>query len=233
MSFIILDEANLSPLEHYWSSFYNLTDSLGVLSIQLGHNENIKFPNNLRFIGTINYDQTTEELSPRVLDRTNIIQLEKSFDLNFSEISKSDIVDIKLSFEKCINFFELNDFAKSNVVLNEEIEQKYREVKNEFKKLKIFISPRVEIGIRKYISLATKYMSDVNKPLDYCISQRLLPLINLHGSDFKQKLELLKEKLIDYKCDISVNILEDIITIGSERGLYEDNFNYFLTLSNV
>ena len=38
-------------------------------------------------------------------------------------------------------------------------------------------------------------MSDVNKPLDYCVAQRLLPLINLQGSENKQKLVLLKEKL--------------------------------------
>lgn len=27
LAYIILDEANLSPLEHYWSIFYNLTDN--------------------------------------------------------------------------------------------------------------------------------------------------------------------------------------------------------------
>ena len=76
-------------------------------------------------------------------------------------------------------------------------------------------------------------MSDVNKPLDYCVAQRLLPLINLQGSENKQRLESLKEQLKNNKCEISTRILEDIISIGSEKGIYEDNFNYFLTLSNV
>ncbi len=233
MSFIILDEANLSPLEHYWSSFYNLTDSTGMLEVKLGHNETIKFPNNLRFIGTINYDHTTEELSPRVLDRINIIQLNKSEDINFSNISNSKIKNIQLSFKRCIEFFELTDNNQVELKIEDKTEKAYREIKSEFKNLKIFISPRVEIAIKRYITLASKYMSDVNKPLDYCVAQRLLPLINLQGSENKQKLVLLKEKLENNKCEISTRILEDIISIGSEKGIYEDNFNYFLTLSNV
>lgn len=234
MSFIILDEANLSPLEHYWSSFYNLTDSTGDLEVKLGHNETIKFPNNLRFIGTINYDHTTEELSPRVLDRINIIQLNKSEDINFSHISSSKIKNIQLSFKRCIDFFELTHNNQIELKIDDKSEKGYKEIKSQFKNLKIFISPRVEIAIKRYIALASKYMSDVNKPLDYCVAQRLLPLINLQGSESKQKLLSLKESLENNKCEISTRILEDIINIGSEKGsVYEENFNYFLTLSNV
>ncbi|GAW90791.1 hypothetical protein FPS14_contig00118-0001 [Flavobacterium psychrophilum] len=123
MSFIILDEANLSPLEHYWSSFYNLTDSTGMLEVKLGHNETIKFPNNLRFIGTINYDHTTEELSPRVLDRINIIQLNKSEDINFSNISNSKIKNIQLSFKRCIEFFELTDNNQIELKIEDKTEK--------------------------------------------------------------------------------------------------------------
>ena len=42
------------------------------------------------------------------------------------------------------------------------------------------------------------------------------------------------ESLENNKCEKSTRILEDIINIGSEKGsVYEENFNYFLTLSNV
>jgi MoxR-like ATPase len=228
MAYVILDEANLSPLEHYWSSFYNLTDSSGMLEIKLGNNEVVKFPNNLRFIGTINYDQTTEELSPRVLDRINIIQLNKTNDIRFNNIKKEDIKRINLTFKRCQDYFEINE---SEELTNNS--SAFKDIKTEFKKLKIYVSPRVEIGIKKYITIATRYMSDVNKPLDYCVAQRLLPLINLQGEENKQKLESLKTVLESNKCDLSIKILDEIISIGSENGLYEDNFNYFLTLSNV
>lgn len=234
MAFIILDEANLSPLEHYWSSFYNLTDSSGMLKIQLGHKEEVCFPDNLRFIGTINYDHTTEELSPRVLDRINIIQLPKNDEDNFS-FSNSEIKRIQLTFERCKNFFEIDNKIPESTKneKTDKIINQYKEIRDEFKKLKINISPRVGQAIKKYIIVASEYMSDVNKPLDYCIAQRLLPLINLQGIENRQKLDALKEKLENNKCDISAIILGDIINIGSEKGIYEDSFNYFLTLSNV
>ena len=234
MAFIILDEANLSPLEHYWSSFYNLTDSSGKLKIQLGHKEEVSFPDNLRFIGTINYDHTTEELSPRVLDRINIIQLPKNDDDNFN-FSNSEIKRIQLTFERCKNFFEVDNKISESTKIEktDKIINQYKEIRDEFKKLKINISPRVGQAIKKYIIVASEYMSDVNKPLDYCVAQRLLPLINLQGSENRQKLDMLKEKLENNKCDISAAILGDIINIGSEKGIYEENFNYFLTLSNV
>ncbi|MBE7648137.1 AAA family ATPase [Tenacibaculum finnmarkense] len=233
MSYIVLDEANLSPLEHYWSSFYNLTDSSGTLEIKLGHDEEVKFPNNLRFIGTINYDHTTEELSPRVLDRINIIQLNKANDIGFDTVKKEAIDNINITFQRCQDYFE--KIAEKKELSEKDIKNidVFNEIKNEFRKLKIFISPRVEIGIKKYIIIASEYMSDVNKPFDYCIAQRLLPLINLQGDDNKQKLKVLKTFLEDKKYDLSIKILDNIIAIGAENGMYEDNYNYFLTLSNV
>lgn len=233
MSFIILDEANLSPLEHYWSSFYNLTDSTGMLEVNLGNTEKITFPNNIRFIGTINYDHTTEELSPRVLDRINIIQLDKAPDLNIANIAKLDLERVQLSFQRCIEYFELQVHKINDFKIDDRIEKAYKEIKLAFRSLKVFISPRVELAIQRYIVLASKYMTDVNKPLDYSIAQRLLPLINLQGAENKHKLELLRETLKENKCEISAKILEEIITIGSDKGVYEDNFNYFFTLSNV
>ncbi|MCD8431230.1 AAA family ATPase [Tenacibaculum finnmarkense genomovar ulcerans] len=232
MSYVVLDEANLSPLEHYWSSFYNLTDSSGMLEIKLGHDEEVKFPNNLRFIGTINYDHTTEELSPRVLDRINIIQLNKANDIGFDSVKKEAIDNINITFQRCQDYFEIaekKELSEKNIK-NIEV---FNEIKNEFRKLKIFISPRVEIGIKKYIIIASEYMSDVNKPFDYCIAQRLLPLINLQGDENKQKLKVLKTFLENKKYDLSIKILDNILAIGAENGMYEDNYNYFLTLSNV
>lgn len=232
MAFVVLDEANLSPLEHYWSSFYNLTDSSGMLEVKLGHKETVKFPNNLRFIGTINYDHTTEELSPRVLDRINIIQLNKAKEINFSNITTDETQKILLSFKRCSDFFKIPDNESLNLS-NDKISQAFKVIKTEFRKLKIFVSPRVEIAIKKYITIASKYMADVNKPLDYCVAQRLLPLINLQGGENKQKLESLKLILEENKCELSIRILDEILIIGAEDGIYEDNYNYFLTLSNV
>jgi hypothetical protein len=127
LAYIILDEANLSPMEHYWSTFYNLTDSRATennyLQISLGNKLNLNYANNLRFIATINYDQTTENLSPRVIDRANIIQI-PNIDVITNDITANDIENLKISYNKCIEFFNLPDFNPNNGIgleLTEEV----------------------------------------------------------------------------------------------------------------
>ncbi|MFI3174324.1 MAG: ATP-binding protein [Bacillota bacterium] len=59
---MLLDEANLSPMEYYWSDFMGLCDDFKKQnrSIELSNNKELKISNNLRFVATINIDHTTE-----------------------------------------------------------------------------------------------------------------------------------------------------------------------------
>ena len=75
LALVLLDEANLSSMEHYWSSFMGMTDSRGTETLRLG-NKDVRITDNLRFISTVNYDSTTEYLSPRLIDRAPVIVLE-------------------------------------------------------------------------------------------------------------------------------------------------------------
>lgn len=73
---ILLDEANLSPMEYYWSDFMNICDDLGPHSkVNLGEDYVFGVPETLHFVATINNDHTTETLSPRLIDRAWIITL--------------------------------------------------------------------------------------------------------------------------------------------------------------
>ncbi len=227
-------------MEHYWSTFYNSTDSYALqtkpLKIDLGQAEIINYPNNLRFIGTINYDQTTEELSPRILDRVNIIRLKPNQN-QIDTIITNEINGLDVSFAKCIEFFKLFDFTIVNfaIVMPEKLRAKFEEIKRIFvEKLNIYISPRVEIGIKRYCQIAAAIMTEEYRPLDYCIAQRLLPLINIQG-DKKNELQELANIINNFKLEdcVSLNILENIIQIGNREGYTKDNYNYFLTLTHV
>ena len=61
-SIVLLDEANLSPLEHYWSGFMGACDEPNTFSTQ---GTPLKLPAGIRFLATVNYDRTTEQLSER------------------------------------------------------------------------------------------------------------------------------------------------------------------------
>ena len=237
MAYIILDEANLSPIEHYWSTFYNLTDSTAkqtnLLSISLGNNLNLEFANNLRFIATINYDQTTENLSPRVIDRANIIQIPAT-SFNIDTVSVEEIEKLNISYQKCIEFFNLFDFQdeKQNIELSDELNVIFNDIKKRFKTLRIPISPRVEIAIKQYCTVAKNWMKkEVSRPLDYCVAQRLLPMINLQGDSAKKNLEELLNVFEKNDLKKSHEVLKKIIETGNEDSIFEGNYNYFLTLS--
>lgn len=238
LGYVILDEANLSPMEHYWSLFYNLTDKKASehkkLLLSLGNEEYIEYANNLRFIGTINYDQTTEEISPRIIDRANIIRINpRQFDINI--LNSVEIDTLGLTFRQCKDFFNLNDFSKDtqNISLDQDESAIYNEVKSLLESINIYISPRVDIAIKKYCSVARQVMHEENKPLDYCIAQRVLPLINTQGANSRTNLIRLSNFFDEKGMSISNRILKSIINIGREGEMFEDNFNYFLTLSHV
>ncbi|MGB1206300.1 MAG: hypothetical protein ACPG5B_11670 [Chitinophagales bacterium] len=236
MTYVILDEANLSPIEHYWSMFYNLTDSIATekhfLEIELGHSISLKQANNLRFLATINYDQTTENLSPRILNRTNIIQIPIPPN-TINEISNEDIETLNLSYSKIKDFFDLLDFEtkKRNFELNEEINDIYNKIKSLFKELKLPISPRVEISIKRYCFTARNWMREASRPLDYCVAQRLLPMINLQGDKAKKKLNELLKVFEEHDFKVSKEILTKIIAQAQTDDIFEGHYNYFLTLT--
>ena len=73
--FVLLDEANLSPIEYYWSHFNYFADDPNKQRITYSDGTVYSFGSELRFLATINYDQTTADLSPRFLDRAWVISM--------------------------------------------------------------------------------------------------------------------------------------------------------------
>lgn len=84
--FVILDEMNLARVEYYLSDVLSCMETEGYLRL---HSEDIayegsrgmsipselKLPDNLFIIGTINIDETTNPVSDKVLDRASVIDM--------------------------------------------------------------------------------------------------------------------------------------------------------------
>ncbi|MCI1958202.1 MAG: AAA family ATPase [Clostridia bacterium] len=220
---ILLDEANLSPIEHYWANFLRLCDwDFGInKSINLGGNYIWKISDGLRFLATVNFDNTTEELSPRFLDRSWIIMLNPVTidEENISQVNVENSKEIisldSLKYEFCIN---------ENDKLEDNMSNKWDKIKDIYRANNMPISPRNQRMIREYCIVANKYMKNESSgdkfaPLDYAISQKLLPLINGTGENYKKLIEkLLTESKEMPKCRMC---LEDI----SERA--KNNFGFY------
>lgn len=126
--FILLDEANLSPMEYYWADFMNICDDLkDNHTINLGNDYVFKIPETLHFLATINNDHTTETLSPRLVDRAWIINLPKvGYSYSDKEIDNDSIKQI--SWDSLKSLFLCYDVE--HVIFSNEIQKIYDGVKD-------------------------------------------------------------------------------------------------------
>ncbi len=193
---MLLDEANLSPIEHYWANFLRICDRNSVTSrkLNLGGIINYNIPNHLRFLATVNFDHTTEELSPRFLDRSWIITLKPSFNITESNINvrKQDNI---VSYSSLIKAFcdDTSEIEKSDIYFQNN--EKWKKIQNIFNECNKPIMPRNLIMVNNYIKIACKYMEQQGNnryvPLDFAISQKILPLINGNGDVYKRLVDML------------------------------------------
>ena len=183
---ILLDEANLSPIEYYWSEFMRVADQDGRdVFINIGEEQDILIPQTLRFLATINNDQTTVQLSPRLLDRAWVIKLPEI------KMDYSETPDSKKYFKDIITWKELSDAFIDNKQESIQLEEVLNNVYQLFDDINLTVSPRVKNSIRKYLLVAQNIMENEDdskkyeKAIDYVIVQKLLPKINGRISDKK------------------------------------------------
>ncbi len=128
--FIILDEMNLSHPEHYLSDIISAMETGGIIQTDNG---NLEYHGNIHILGTINNDETTQNLSPRLLSRAYTIEMrvdwkgikEKN---NFIEIlEKIDEILKKIGYgfgyrdiEECKNIVkdakDMDNFLKNKLI---------------------------------------------------------------------------------------------------------------------
>lgn len=135
---IILDEMNLSSIEHYFAPFISVLEKtsdrfITLYSDSLEVKNKDKFPSkielfdNIRIIGTINDDETSTNISQRLLDRALVLNLEvPTFKLNkksnknyITNISSLDLSLIESNMDtfEILNENELEFFDALNKVL--------------------------------------------------------------------------------------------------------------------
>lgn len=189
---VLLDEANLSQMEHYWADFMSLCDfDKKRREVSLGEDYTYPIPETLRFVATINLDHTTEILSPRLIDRAWIIKLQAS-DILIDELTEIDVLDeYPLVTYDC--FAKLNNSKQwISSSLDLAIVEKFNRIRTCFQEIGINFSPRI-IGMIKRYCLASKSIMDLQEnvyvALDYAVAQKILPLINGYGETYAEFLK--------------------------------------------
>ena len=76
--YLVLDEMNLARVEYYFATFLSALEVMQreeTAIVQLG-DEAVRLTPNLRFVGTVNVDETTHGFADKVYDRAQLVELE-------------------------------------------------------------------------------------------------------------------------------------------------------------
>jgi hypothetical protein len=251
INIVLLDEANLSPIEHYWSKFMGLTDSFEGSEFNFTNSKSVNLKNNLRFVATINNDMTTEPISPRLLDRAPCIRLDVFSQFDGGNKSGLDTI-LKNKFDnKAIDF---SDYQKqlSNCVCDKDFLEPLNDIIDSLKTILIIdghenesFGSRIHLSERRYqviknyldisISVYSSFIqSESNSEsnwitsiknsyfLDFAISEFILPLINGHGRNFKNRVNAIKKELLNieqqynFELPITLELISRLIRQGEE-----------------
>ena len=193
---ILLDEANLSPIEYYWSQFLRncqLDDTEELLhrKIHVSQQQSWNISPNLRFLATVNFDHTTEELSPRFLDRTWVITLEPPGTLRRQ---KSAATLAAVSMEELNRSF---GFPGDAEVFPAAVSAAWNAIKDVFASEEILLplSPRNILAVEAYCTAAARWSGYLpsNDALDLAILQKILPTISGYGKRYSDLVTGLQE----------------------------------------
>lgn len=186
---VCFDEMNLARVEHYFSQFLSLLERpvnqrelqlydkqySGRLYNSAEYPSRIKIGDNVKFIGTVNIDESTYHFSDKVLDRANVIQL--------------DILDYSKKWEKkkygsLVNVtWSMDDYKSITVTNSEEDMQRVHELLWDIHTLlhsgntKYGIGPRIVKNIDMYLWNLPKTTIDnfnLSNGIDLQIAQRVL-----------------------------------------------------------
>ncbi len=193
MYMVIFDEMNLSQIEHWFSKFLSILEMPSDKRfITLFHDHNVvinqyykpkvKIGNNIIFVGTVNFDETSSEFSLRLLDRVNIISLKSTSFVNYSERMSNENIYENVP-QIYINAESFNDWTvqseRSTELTVEELKF-FDELNNivEESLSERIISPRMIKDLSNYLAnipiLPTHNQFERKEAIDLFVKQRVL-----------------------------------------------------------
>jgi energy-coupling factor transporter ATP-binding protein EcfA2 len=225
--FILLDEFNLAAPEYYFSQLMQIvprdSDHRSIRLYDPARHTGtdsvyeLKLHPNVRFWGTINYDETTERLSPRMLDRTGMVfltprdVLQAQSDTEDRDVPLPPGVDAKRIF---------GDFVRPPECCSDECWELIEPVLALIKKHSddlgtgLPISPRCRRMVRSYLSNSQGLLEPA-AAADFAVQQLLLPGLRGRGDQFVARVKALGELMTTCGFERSARHIQESLTAAA------------------
>ncbi|MDU5262100.1 MAG: AAA family ATPase [Clostridium celatum] len=134
----------------------------------------IKIPDNVRFVGTINKDETTKNLSPKVIDRSYIMEID-----NYTEELVKEQLKITSAQRKKYSenlYIKPQEFIINNISLSSKLKNKLSPIANILKKANITLSNRLYNQIEELNGAGIFNECDI---FDAIVATKILPKLNI------------------------------------------------------
>lgn len=156
--------------------FEKYSDLRSKLKNYLDYKYKLIIPENIRFIGTINKDETTKNLSPKVVDRSFIMEVEK-----YHEQVKIDMLhnieEYKMKYNKVLNL-NSSDFRITRKRIDNNILLKLTDIAKLLEKeLLVNLNNRF---FRQIEEIQGSEMLNEEEILDYIVLTKIIPKINIY-----------------------------------------------------
>ncbi|QLK09358.1 5-methylcytosine-specific restriction related enzyme (plasmid) [Priestia megaterium] len=153
-----------------------------------------KIPKNVRFIGTLNMDHTVKPLSPKVIDRSLVIEL------NYSDRNRDIEKELSENVQTGWIDVELNQFTKQ-IQQNKDVEEEAKLITELAFKLDSIPNVRINSrGYKQLVQYLTRIPSIEPYHIDQLIYSKLLPRItvSIRGESELNMLKTFTNQLIFY-----------------------------------
>jgi len=193
--FVLLDEMNLARVEYYFSDILSVMESRkwkenqivtsNLLSKEItGYEFDLKIPQNLYIIGTVNMDETTHPFSKKVLDRANTIEFNRVSLMEFAFLKKTkEMPWISIRNDMLASkYLHLKDVYQNHSELVFTATSMLENINKSLQIMNAHVGYRVRDEICFYLAYNEEYkFLEYKEAMDNCILQKILPRIS--GSD--------------------------------------------------
>ena len=214
--FLVLDEMNLSHVERYFSDFLSAMESDEEIPLYKVSSEKVKdeeetsipekirLPKNLFVTGTVNIDETTYMFSPKVLDRSNVVEFKPEKEAVLSLITGSiDVNDVSRAGNGVAEgFINLAAMIRNGVCNVGHLKLKHvleflDSIYEELQESGFEFAYRTVKEIRQYFAAACELQKEefnLTRTMDEQIVQKILPKIYGDRKQIGELLNTLEEK---------------------------------------